>query len=103
MSGAAVSKPKIFLLRDDERWPLEVAFREADHATCPGHACPRCGSEAFGVNGSNKRPSEDDRAWEADGYSTCCNAFVGTIRLEVSTLFGVREDRAVLGGRCCVY
>jgi hypothetical protein len=48
-------------------------------------------------------PGADDRAWEADGYCTACKAHVGTIRVEPDTLFGVREDEAVLMGRCRVY
>lgn len=98
-----MKQPKIFLLVvDGPRRKLSLAFAEADHTTAEG-ACPACGAEAFGVQGGGKRPSADDRAWEADAVSTCCKQHVGTIRHEVNTLFGVREDRAVLEGRCRVY
>jgi hypothetical protein len=95
---------KIFLLRDGRRLRLKTPFDGDDHADVVGELCPECGSEVFAVQGGNMRPSEDDRAWEADGVSTCCKTPVGTIRAEVSTIFGVREDQAVLEhGRCRAY
>ena len=48
-------------------------------------------------------PSADDRAWEADAVALCCRSTVGILRVEMSTLFGVREDELVLRGRCRVY
>ncbi len=51
--------------------------------------------EGFCAQGTGRRPSVDDRAYEADAVSACCSKAVGTLRLEVSTLFGVREDEAV--------
>jgi len=90
---------KVVLLLDDQR-----------HALAPGEnygeatiACPHCAHAPLQVQGTGKRPSEDDRAYEADAVSVCCSRPVGLIRAEVSTLFGVREDRAVLMGRCRVY
>jgi hypothetical protein len=99
-------RPNVFLLPHDggPRVRLVLAFKEADHATVEGEPpCPECGAKVWGVQGSGSRPSADDRAYEADGYATCCKARVGTIRFEPDTLFGVREDRAVLQGRCRVY
>lgn len=82
----------------------------ADHAVADGR-CPGCGFQAlydiaqangasrdecgFKVQGTGRRPSEDDRAYEADAVAACCGQRVGLLRLEVSTLFGVREDEAV--------
>jgi len=43
------------------------------------------------------------RAYEADGYTACCGAYLGIIRVEPSTIFGLREDEAVLYGRVRVY
>lgn len=94
---------KLFLiLKSGPRRKLTLPHQQADHALVEG-ACPKCGSIDFGVQGKNMRPAEDDRAHEADGYSTCCQKLVGTIRAEMDTLFGVREDEAVLHGRCRVY
>ena len=94
---------KIFLLvSTGPRRKCKLPHPEADHAIVEGK-CPECGSENFGAQGKNMRPSEDDQAYEADGYSTCCKKSVGTIRTEMNTLFGVREDNAVLNSRFRVY
>lgn len=89
----------MFLIRDGERLPIAS---HGSHATCDGLKCPKCDG-VLRIGGSGKRPSSDDRAWEADGYSLCCLVPVGLIRVEVDTIFGVREDEAVLNGRCRVY
>ena len=90
---------KVYLLLDNQRRRCEP---QGDQAVVEGD-CPLCGSKSFGVQGTGQRPSADDRAWEADGVSTCCRRRVGVIRAEMDTLFGVREDEAVLNGRCRVY
>lgn len=100
-----MSKPDVFLLVAGERWPLTVPFEGCAHAVAKDRACPACGAlDAFGVVGKGRRISADDRAWEADGFATCCGAPVGLIRHEPSTIFGVREDAEVLlHGRARVY
>jgi predicted nucleic acid-binding Zn-ribbon protein len=95
--------PKIFLIvSEGPRRKASTPFPDADHAVVEGK-CPACGCDDFKVAGTGRRPSSDDRAWEADGVALCCRAHVGTIRVETNTLFGVREDEAVLRGRCRVY
>lgn len=59
-------------------------------------ACPHCKTEPLKVRGTGRRPSQDDRAYEADGFCVDCREPVGLIRNEVETLFGVREDEAVV-------
>ena len=81
---------------------LAVPYEGADHAIA-ATACPLCGTKELRVAGRNVRASVDDRAWEADGYALCCKVALGLVRYETNTLFGVREDMAVLGGRCRVY
>jgi hypothetical protein len=93
---------KMSLIVDGARFPLRLPHEAADHALCSG-TCPSCGVTGFGVQGAGRRPSADDRAWEADGYCARCKKAVGLIRVEPNTLFGVREDEAVLSGRCRVY
>ncbi len=89
-------------------------FSGSDHALIVG-SCPKCGhveqaspghgvsGDVFKAAGTNKRIAPDDRHWEADAVALCCRAPIGTFRLEVNTLFGIREDIAVLQGRCRVY
>ncbi len=80
-----------------------VPFAEADHCV-PTGPCPACKRADTKLAGSNVRYSADDRAYESDAKALCCGAWVGTLRAEPSTLFGVREDSAVLlNGRCRVY
>lgn len=91
---------KVFLLIPNEK--KRKATAAPDHAQVEG-ACPKCGVADFKVAGSGKYPSKDDLAWEAEGYCCACREHVGIIRVETNTLFGVREDEAVLRGRCRVY
>jgi hypothetical protein len=92
----------VFLLLDDKKLPCSLPQPDAEHAEVDA-ICPLCGATTFGVYGTGRRPSLDDRAWEADGRSTCCQRYVGTIRMEMNTVFGVREDEAVFSARCRVY
>lgn len=92
-------RTRIYLVSGSER--LRVTEHGA-YGVVEG-VCPKCGAAPLKVQGTGRRPSADDRAWEADAVAVCCGAYVGTLRAEVNTLFGVREDRAVLEGRCRVY
>lgn len=94
---------KIFVLYDGKRVLAKLPHPEADHVRIEGEPCPKCSAKPWGAVGAGRRPSKDDRAWEADGHCTECKAHIGIIRVETNTLFGVREDQAVLQGRCRVY
>lgn len=124
---------KIFLLMKHapERRRCKLPFEGADHAIADGccpycsarEDCPGCSANGnsgttpdwkqckkclgkgggFKIAGSGRRPSDDDRAWEADAGCLACKAHVGTLRVESNTLFGVREDERVLRGRVRVY
>ena len=98
-----MSEPKVWLLRDGERYPVTVPTDTISQALVHGVMCPGCRATPLAVLGSGTYASEDDRALEARGYCAACRAHVGVIRAEVDTVFGVREDRAVLNGRCRVY
>jgi len=95
-------KTNITLLIPGDARVCKVPFAHADHAIAEG-ACPTCKAEPFKVGGSGMRPSACDRYWEADGGCIGCKTFLGILRVDTGTLFGVREDRAVLEGRCRVY
>jgi hypothetical protein len=87
--------------------PARVAIEPPKTIGAPGEAdcpCPSCGSPApLRVRGNAPHLTADDRAIEAPAVTDCCGATVGTLRAEPETLFGVREDRAVLEGRPRVY
>ena len=89
-----VERPSLFTL--EGKWvDLTVPFDGADHAIAP-IPCPACkNSESVKVQGMQKRIATDDHAWESYALTTCCGAFVGTMRHEVDTLFGLREDIAM--------
>lgn len=97
-----VNTMKLALLTSGTALYLRLPHEGADHAIATGD-CPKCGSTNFGVQGKNQRISDDDQAYEADGYCCACKAHVGTIRAELNTLFGLREDEVVLHGRPRVY
>ena len=96
---------KVYLLvAGEKRCECTLAFDVADYVTVVTEdGCPQCKSKPLRVHGNGPRPSEDDRAYEADATSVCCGKVVGVLRAEVNMLFGVREDQAVLNGRCRVY
>jgi hypothetical protein len=89
----------------------------ADCAVAEG-VCPECG-EPLLVQGAGKHIESHD-TYAADGYCIHCiralgectnrnplefyaKAHVGVIRAKVNTLFGLKEDEAVLRGRARVY
>ena len=91
-----------FLLIDGEpRREFKVPEDYVTTAEVDG-GCPLCG-EPLIIYGKGKRISQDDRAYEADGFCHTCEECIGVICVEVPTLFGLREDAAVLEGRCRVY
>lgn len=92
---------KILLLTHDDspNRSCKEPFPGAKYALAEGR-CPKCDitgliEKSFAVAGHGKRPSADDRAWEADASCLACNQHVGVLRIETNTLFGVREDERV--------
>jgi hypothetical protein len=76
----------------------------ADLGDCAEFAgsCPACGVKPFRAFGKEKS-ERNDRDIVAEGFCKDCGAHVGLIVVETNTLFGLKEDRAVLQGRCRVY
>lgn len=91
-----MSKPKVTLACRDERARRGVSYesRHSPSAVADG-TCPKCGHEPFHVQGANQRIASDDRAYESDARCVACKAFVGVLRQETETLFGLREDEAM--------
>lgn len=71
------------------------------HALVEGE-CPLCKATPFSVAGTGMRTAGHD-AYESDAVCLACRKRVGTIRAEVSTIFGTAEDERVLGGPWKVY
>lgn len=70
-------------------------YVRADGSALVEGACPHCHSDELLIAGTGRRASRDGNAHEADGYALCCGSYVGTIRADVDTIFGVREDEDV--------
>ena len=88
-------KPKIKLIprnQDLKSLTCVEPFAGADHAVVVDTLCPSCGVSPFKVAGTGRHIAPDDRAYEADAVALCCDKSVGTLRVEVNTLFGLRED-----------
>lgn len=96
-----VSRP-IHLLTTDGRRGCRLDSADADHAIANG-CCPSCSTEPFRVQGTGRRIAADDRAYEADAVCLACTKIVGTLRVEVNTLFGVHEDEAVFRSGMKIY
>jgi hypothetical protein len=73
--------------------PPEAGCAKLACPTMP--TCPNCGAKPWRVRCDNCRESEDDRHLEGEAKCCGCGAFVGLLRVEIATLFGLREDRAV--------
>lgn len=70
---------------------------EVHDVTCAGCHAPLC------ARGAKMRIESHD-TYAADAYCVSCAKPCGTLRVVVSTIFGLEEDEAVLyRGRCRVY
>lgn len=73
----------------------------ADVMTCP--ACgEKTGTSGLVVGGSGKHIESHD-TYAAEAHAMCCKKKIGTIRVKVSTIFGLEEDERMLNGRARVY
>jgi hypothetical protein len=94
----------IMLLSDESTMPCTLPDSGSDHVTVDGQECPHCHATPFRVRGMGPRVAADDRAYEASAACLTCGRTVGVLRAEPSTIFGIREDEAVLRhSRCRVY
>ncbi len=78
------------------------ALPESNAFAIASGACPLCRKAPFHVVGRNNH-AVDDRYYEAQARCCACSGDVGTLHAEPSTIFGLREDEAVLHGRPRVY
>ena len=91
--------------RDPDAKPLRCSqpFEDAGHVVVDDTDCPGCGVTLWRVAGCGRRIASDDHAYEADAVSLCCDRPCGVLRVEIPTLFGLREDERVMAGAWRVY
>jgi hypothetical protein len=91
-----MSKDRITVQIGDVRHTATKPHEEAEYCVVD-IACPHCKVTPLKVSGHGKSIDPDARhdTWRADGSSVCCNVQIGTIRVKVSTLFGIEEDQRV--------
>jgi len=95
--------PKLFFVpTEGAKIGVKLPEDQRSPSVSIGVDCPMC-KKPLQASGTNKRIAPDNRAYESDAICVDCNNMVGTLRLETNTLFGLREDEAVLKGRCRVY
>ena len=84
---------------DNSKHECALPYAHATYVTAKDWKC-ECGSD--GVQSPEKRIAGHD---EYVGAARCvdCKAPAGTLRVKVSTIFGIEEDERVLNGRCRVY
>lgn len=80
------------------------AYHDSDHVVVDGlDACPACKHPApVKVSGDGRRTEGHD-TYACNAIALCCRRRIGTVRVRVSTIFGVEEDERVLNGRARVY
>lgn len=91
VSVAIADESRACSLPESERW-INVAGR-----------CPACSADGLRVIGDKRRQTIGHDTVTAPALATCCGATVGTVRVELDTIFGLEEDERVLHGRCRVY
>lgn len=95
----------VFVVRDTDQEIELPPPHDASSRTIavPGIGCPCCKARELVVAGRNPREGDDDRTYVSDAYCVACDKRAGRLVVEASTIFGLKEDRAVLQGRPRVY
>lgn len=80
-----------------------LPYLDAGFLVCEGK-CPCCDTQRFEIKGDTKSKVQvNDLVFVCVAYCTNCQKPVGTLKVEMETLFGLDEDRKVLQGRPRVY
>ena len=93
---------KVYLIAEGKRHAAQVA-PNGEYVSVEELTCPHCNAKPLQTRGADCHIASDDRAYEAEAHCLHCKKVIGLIRTEVSTIFGLHEDEAVLSGRCRVY
>lgn len=66
--------------------------------------CPACNHGELRVIGDERNQDIGSHTIKAPALALCCGQEIGVVLVELSTIFGIEEDRAVLvHGRARVY
>lgn len=94
---------KITLVSAGRRLHAELPYYGADYVLVPQlQQCPGC-HDALKVKGLVATVHHDHDTYYADAVCISCKHAVGELQTQVSTIFGIEEDEAVLNGRARVY
>jgi hypothetical protein len=96
-----MAKPRLILHRDGKDTKLQLPEPGALSVAVPGETCRHC-KQLLVVAGAKRRIGGHD-FYESDAGCVHCNAFIGYLRLYVSTLFGIAEDERVLNSYVRIY
>ena len=96
---------KITVEIDGKKFDGKLPFDNAPHFETNGTVCPHCGATNIPVRGDGLHiESHDTYAADAIHYAESCMKKIGTVRVKMSTIFGLEEDERVLvHGRARVY
>lgn len=83
-----------------QRHSASLPFAGADHVVIA--RCPDCGQAPCRVRGTGITHHDHD-TYYARAVALCCRAAIGGMETKVETIFGIKEDEAVLNGRPRVY
>ena len=81
--------------------PARIASPSATFATVET-ACPHCEHDPLRASGHGVCV-DGHAAYTADAFCFDCGKRVGTLRVQVSTIFGIEEEERVMSGPWKVY
>jgi hypothetical protein len=93
-----VAQMKIRIDTDDKSIAAHIPFDGADHVLAD-EPCA-CGSHKVMGRGNH---IESHDTYAAEAFCGACPARRATLRVTMSTIFGIEEDERVLNGRARVY
>lgn len=80
-----------------------LPWDEADHVVATGHQCECSRDKDLAVVGDETRITKTAAKVSAPAFCVRCKGSLGVLLVEMNTIFGEEEDRAVLHGRARVY
>lgn len=94
---------KISLVHQNKRFECTLSYNGADYVIARGlDICPLCKAD-LKVAGRKGTMRNDHDTYYAEAGCLSCGGTLGELQTQVSTVFGIDEDEAVLNGRARVY